>query len=105
MLDKLDSMVKDNKFDSDDDNIMASINLMMGDYFIRINNNDEAINKYKKAIKLFDIYDREAYVKIKLCMLYDNLLMDNEFNDLYDSINIDKINDFQLKSLYEQIRS
>ena len=105
MLDKLDSMVKDNKFDSDDENIMASINLMMGDYFIRINNNDEAIIKYKKAIKLFDIYDREAYVKIKLCMLYDNLLMDNEFNDLYDSINIDEINDFQLKSLYEQIRS
>tara|TARA_Y100001970_G_C13883468_1_gene675008 strand:- start:92 stop:733 length:642 start_codon:yes stop_codon:yes gene_type:complete len=105
MLDKLNSMVNDNKFDSDDDNIMASINLMMGDYFIRINNNEEAINKYKKAIKLFDIYDREAYVKIKLCMLYDNLLMDNEFNYLYDSINIDKINDFQLKSLYEQIGS
>ena len=103
MLDKLDSMVNDNKFDSDDDNITASINLMMGDYFIRINNNDEAINKYKKAIKLFDIYDRKVYVKIKLCLLYSNLNMNNEFNELYDSIIKDEINDFQLKSLYEQL--
>ena len=105
MIDSLNIMVNDNKFSSNDNNITASINLMIGDYYIRINNTDEAIKRYKNAIKLFSIYDREVYVKIKLCMLYNYLLMENEFNDVYNSIDLDRINDFQLKSLYEQISS
>jgi hypothetical protein len=105
MLDSLSIMINDNKFSSNDNNINASIDLMNGDYYIRINNTEEAIKSYKNAIKLFNIYDREAYVKIKLCMLYDYLLMENDFNDVYNSIDLDKINDYQLKSLYEQISS
>ena len=105
LLDSLEMMIKDNKFYTNDNNIQASLHLMHGDYFIRIKNNDSAIKSYKKSIKLFNIYDRETYVKIKLCMLYNDMMMDNEFNELYNSIRLDEINDFQLKSLYEQIGS
>jgi len=105
LLDSLEMMIKDNKFYTNDNNIQASLHLMHGDYFIRIKNNDNAIKSYKKSIKLFNIYDRETYVKIKLCMLYNDMMMDNEFNELYNSIRLDEINDFQLKSLYEQIGS
>ena len=105
LLDSLEMMIKDNKFYTNDNNIQASLHLMHGDYFIRIKNNDNAIKSYKKSIKLFNIYDRETYVKIKLCMLYNDMMMGNEFNELYNSIRLDEINDFQLKSLYEQIRS
>ena len=105
LLDSLEMMIKDNKFYTNDNNIQASLHLMHGDYFIRIKNNDNAIKSYKKSIKLFNIYDREIYVKIKLCMLYNDMMMVNEFNELYNSIRLDEINDFQLKSLYEQIRS
>jgi len=105
LLDSLGMMIKDNKFYTNDNNIQASLHLMHGDYFIRIKNNDNAIKSYKKSIKLFNIYDRESYVKIKLCMLYNDMMMDNEFNELYNSIRLDEINDFQLKSLYEQIGS
>ena len=105
LLDSLEMMIKDNKFYTNDNNIQASLHLMHGDYFIRIKNNDNAIKSYKKSIKLFNIYDRETYVKIKLCMLYNDMMMVNEFNELYNSIRLDEINDFQLKSLYEQIRS
>ena len=105
LLDSLGMMIKDNKFYTNDNNIQASLHLMHGDYFIRIKNNDNAIKSYKKSIKLFNIYDRETYVKIKLCMLYNDMMMDNEFNELYNSIRLDEINDFQLKSLYEQIGS
>ena len=105
LLDSLGMMIKDNKFYTNDNNIQASLHLMHGDYFIRIKNNDNAIKSYKKSIKLFNIYDRETYVKIKLCMLYNDMMMDNEFNELYNSIRLNEINDFQLKSLYEQIGS
>ena len=105
LLDSLAMMIKDNKFYTNDNNIQASLHLMHGDYFIRIKNNDNAIKSYKKSIKLFNIYDRETYVKIKLCMLYNDMMMGNEFNELYNSIRLDEINDFQLKSLYEQIGS
>jgi len=105
LLDSLGMMIKDNKFYTNDNNIQASLHLMHGDYFIRIKNNDNAIKSYKKSIKLFNIYDRESYVKIKLCMLYNDMMMDNEFNELYNTIRLDEINDFQLKSLYEQIGS
>ena len=105
LLDSLAMMIKDNKFYTNDNNIQASLHLMHGDYFIRIKNNDNAIKSYKKSIKLFNIYDRESYVKIKLCMLYNDMMMDNEFNELYNTIRLDEINDFQLKSLYEQIGS
>ena len=105
LLDSLEMMIEDNKFYTNDNNIQASLHLMHGDYFIRIKNNDNAIKSYKKSIKLFNIYDRETYVKIKLCMLYNDMMMVNEFNELYNSIRLDEINDFQLKSLYEQIRS
>ena len=105
LLDSLEMMIEDNKFYTNDNNIQASLHLMHGDYFIRIKNNDNAIKSYKKSIKLFNIYDRETYVKIKLCMLYNDMMMGNEFNELYNSIRLDEINDFQLKSLYEQIRS
>ena len=105
LLDSLEMMIKDNKFYTNDNNIQASLHLMHGDYFIRIKNNDNAIKSYKKSIKLFNIYDRESYVKIKLCMLYNDMMMDNEFNELYNTIRLDEINDFQLKSLYEQIGS
>jgi len=105
LLDNLEMMIEDNKFYSNDNNIQASLHLMHGDYFIRIKNNDKAIKSYKKCIKLFNIYDRETYVKIKLCMLYNDIMMDDEFNELYNTIRVDEINDFQLKSLYEQIGS
>jgi len=105
LLDSLKKMIEDNKFDTNDNNIEASLHLMHGDYFIRIKDNDNAIKSYKKSIKLFDIYDRKTYVKIKLCMLYNDIMMDDDFDDLYNTIKIDEINDFQLKSLYEQIGS
>tara|TARA_X000000368_G_scaffold412101_1_gene397962 strand:- start:704 stop:1345 length:642 start_codon:yes stop_codon:yes gene_type:complete len=105
LLDSLENMIKDNKFHTNDNNIEASFHLMRGDYFIRIKNNEKAIKEYKKSIKLFDIYDREVYAKIKLCMLYNDMSVNEEFKNLYKTIDIDKINDFQLKSLYEQISS
>ena len=103
LLDSLKNIIDDNKFHTNDNNIEASFHLMRGDYFVRIKNNEKAIENYKKSIKLFDIYDREVYAKIKLCMLYNDISMNEEFKSLYETINIDKINDFQLKSLYEQI--
>ena len=105
LLDSLEIIVNDNKFHTNDDNIEASFHLMRGDYFIRIKNSERAVNEYKKSIKLFNIYDREVYSKIKLCMLYNDMSMNEEFDNLYKTIDIDKINDFQLKSLYEQISS
>jgi predicted negative regulator of RcsB-dependent stress response len=105
LLDSLEIIVNDNKFQTNDDNIKASFHLMRGDYFIRIKNSEKAVNEYKKSIKLFNIYDREVYSKIKLCMLYNDMSMNEEFDNLYKTIDIDKINDFQLKSLYEQISS
>ena len=105
LLDSLEIIVNDNKFYTYDDNIEASFYLMRGDYFIRIKNSEKALNEYKKSIKLFNIYDREVYSKIKLCMLYNDMSMNEEFDNLYKTIDIDKINDFQLKSLYEQISS
>lgn len=105
LLDSLENIVNNNKFYTNDDNIEASFHFMRGDYFVRIKDSEKAINEYKKSIKLFDIYDREVYVKIKLCMLYNDMDMNEEFNTLYKTINLDEINDFQLKSLYEQISS
>mgnify|MGYP001163620661 CR=1 FL=1 len=105
LLDSLEIIVNDNKFHTNDDNIEASFHLMRGDYFVRIKNSERAVNEYKKSIKLFNIYDREVYSKIKLCMLYNDMSMNEEFDNLYKTIDIDKINDFQLKSLYEQISS
>lgn len=105
MIEEISSMIKDNKFTSSDENIVGSIDLMMGDYLVRIKDYDNAIIHYKDAIKSFTIHDRIVYVKIKLCFLYESLSMKNEFNKLVNTIDFESINDFQLKSLYEQIKS
>lgn len=103
LLDSIEVMIKSSKFNTNDDNIEASLNLMYGDFYLRQNNVDMSIEKYKNAIKLFNIYDRKVYVKLKLCMIFKDLSMLNDFNDIYSTIDADEISDFQLKSLYEQM--
>ena len=96
-------MIEKSKFDSKDKNIEASLNMMYGDYYLRKDETDKAISNYKKAIKSFTINDRTNYAKIKLCMLYKDLSMLDDFTKLFSTIEYDSITDFQLKSLYEQI--
>ncbi len=103
LIDSLDLMIKKSKFDSKDKNIEASLNMMYGDYYLRKDETDKAISNYKKAIKSFTINDRTNYAKIKLCMLYKDLSMLDDFTKLFSTIEYDSITDFQLKSLYEQI--
>ena len=103
LIDSLDLMIEKSKFDSNDKNIEASLNMMYGDYYLRKDETDKAISNYKKAIKSFTINDRTNYAKIKLCMLYKDLSMLDDFTKLFSTIEYDSITDFQLKSLYEQI--
>ena len=103
LIDSLDLMIEKSKFDSKDRNIEASLNMMYGDYYLRKDETDKAISNYKKAIKSFTINDRTNYAKIKLCMLYKDLSMLDDFTKLFSTIEYDSITDFQLKSLYEQI--
>lgn len=103
LIDSLDLMIEKSKFDSKDKNIEASLNMMYGDYYLRKDETDKAISNYKKAIKSFTINDRTNYAKIKLCMLYKDLSMLDDFTKLFTTIEYDSITDFQLKSLYEQI--
>ena len=103
LIDSLDLMIEKSKFDSKDRNIEASLNMMYGDYYLRKDETDKAISNYKKALKSFTINDRTIYAKIKLCMLYKDLSMIDDFNKLFSTIEYDSITDFQLKSLYEQI--
>ena len=103
LIDSLDLMIEKSKFDSKDKNIEASLNMMYGDYYLRKDETDKAISNYKKAIKSFNINDRTNYAKIKLCMLYKDLSMLDDFTKLFSTIEYDSITDFQLKSLYEQI--
>tara|TARA_A100001035_G_scaffold254678_1_gene228715 strand:- start:121 stop:768 length:648 start_codon:yes stop_codon:yes gene_type:complete len=103
LIDSLDLMIEKSKFDSKDKNIEASLNMMYGDYYLRKDETDKAISNYKKAIKSFTINDRTNYAKIKLCMLYKDLSMLDDFTKLFSTIEYDSITDFQLKSLYEQI--
>ena len=103
LIDSLDLMIENSKFDSNDKNIEASLNMMYGDYYLRKDETDKAISNYKKAIKSFTINDRTNYAKIKLCMLYKDLSMLDDFTKLFSTIEYDSITDFQLKSLYEQI--
>ena len=102
-IDSLDLMIEKSEFDSNDNNIEASLNMMYGDYYQRKGETDNAISNYKKAIKSFTIKDRIIYTKIKLCMLYEDLKMFDDFTKLFSTIEYDSITDFQLKSLYEQI--
>ena len=103
LIDSLDLMIEKSKFDSNDKNIEASLNMMYGDYYLRKDQTNKAISNYKKALKSFTINDRINYVKIKLCMLYKDLSMLDDFTKLFSTIEYDSITDFQLKSLYEQI--
>ncbi|MAZ61286.1 MAG: hypothetical protein CMG50_03805 [Candidatus Marinimicrobia bacterium] len=103
LLDSINTMIENSKFNSNDDNIEASLNLMYGDFYLRQNNIEMSIEKYKNAINLFNIYDRKVYAKLKLCMIFNDLLMFDDYNNLYSTIEIDKISDFQLKSMYEQM--
>ena len=103
LIDSLDLMIENSKFDSNDKNIEASLNMMYGDYYQRKGEVDNAISNYRKAIKSFTINDRIIYTKIKLCMLYKDLSMSDDFTKLLSTIEYDSITDFQLKSLYEQI--
>ena len=103
LIDSLDLMIESSKFDSNDKNIEASLNMMYGDYYLRKDQTNKAISNYKKALKSFTINDRINYVKIKLCMLYKDLSMFDDFTKLFSTIEYDSITDFQLKSLYEQI--
>ena len=103
LIDSLDLMIENSKFDSSDKNIEASLNLMYGDFYQRKGEVDNAISNYRKAIKSFTINDRIIYTKIKLCMLYKDLSMFDDFTKLFSTIEYDSITDFQLKSLYEQI--
>ena len=103
LIDSLDLMIEKSKFDSKDKNIEASLNMMYGDYYVRKDETDKAISNYKKALKSFTINDRTNYAKIKLCMLYKDLSMLDDFTKLFSTIEYDSITDFQLKSLYEQI--
>ena len=102
-IDSLDLMIENSKFDSNDKNIESSLNMIYGDYYQRKGDVDKAISSYKKAIKSFTIKDRIIYTKIKLCMLYKDLSMYDDFTNLFNTIDYDSISDFQLKSLYEQI--
>tara|TARA_S200000501_G_scaffold51427_1_gene41384 strand:- start:35807 stop:36454 length:648 start_codon:yes stop_codon:yes gene_type:complete len=102
-IDSLDLMIENSKFDSNDKNIESSLNMIYGDYYQRKGDVDKAISSYKKAIKSFTIKDRIIYTKIKLCMLYKDLSMSDDFTNLFNTIDYDSISDFQLKSLYEQI--
>jgi len=103
LLDSINVMIKNSKFNSNDNNIEASLNLMYGDFYLRQNDLEMAIEKYKNAINLFDIYDRTVYVKLKLCMIFEDLSRLDEMNSIYSTIEVDKISDFQLKSMYEQM--
>ena len=96
-------MIENSEFYSSDKNIEASLNMMYGDYYQRKGEVDNAINNYKKAIKSFTINDRIIYTKIKLCMLYKDLSMSDDFTKLFSTIEYNNITDFQLKSLFEQI--
>ena len=86
LIDSLDLMIEKSKFDSKDKNIEASLNMMYGDYYLRKDETDKAISNYKKAIKSFTINDRTNYAKIKLCMLYKDLSMLDDFTKLFSTI-------------------
>lgn len=103
LLDSINVMIKNSKFNSSDDNIEASLNLMYGDFYLRQDDIEMSIEKYKNAINLFNIYDRAVYVKLKLCMIFKDLSRLEEMNSVYSTIEVDKISDFQLKSMYEQM--
>lgn len=103
LLDSINVLIKNSKFNSNDDNIEASLNLMYGDFYLRKNDIEKSIEKYKKAINLFNIYDRKTYAKLKLCMIFKDLSMLDEMNNISSTIEVDKISDFQLKSMFEQM--
>ena len=103
LLDSINVLIKNSKFNSNDDNIEASLNLMYGDFYLRKNDIEKSIEKYKKAINLFNIYDRKTYAKLKLCMIFKDLSMLDEMNNIFSTIEVDKISDFQLKSMFEQM--
>ena len=103
LLDSINVMIENSKFNSNDNNIEASLNLMYGDFYLRQDDIEMSIEKYKNAINLFDIYDRAVYVKLKLCMIFKDLSRLDEMNSVYSTIEVDKISDFQLKSMYEQM--
>lgn len=103
LLDSINVLIKNSKFNSNDDNIEASLNLMYGDFYLRKNDIEKSIEKYNKAINLFNIYDRKTYAKLKLCMIFKDLSMLDEMNNISSTIEVDKISDFQLKSMFEQM--
>ena len=47
LLDSINVMIKNSKFSSSDDNIEASLNLMYGDFYLRLDDIEKSIEKYK----------------------------------------------------------
>ena len=102
-IDSIKKLIEKNSFKTNDKTLQSLFYNILGNYYSDIDNNDDAITYYNKAIKSSHTDDHSFQFKLNLLYLYYNQGDIENYTKLLNNINIDDINSFQLKSKFEQL--
>ena len=102
-IDAIENLVKDNDFRTSDKTLQSLFYNILGNYYSDIDNTEEAINFYNKAISSSHTDDHGFQFKLNLLYLYYNNGDYENYTSILKDIDIDSIVSFQLKSKFEQL--
>ena len=102
-IDAIENLINDNNFSTSDKTLQSLFYNILGNYYSDIDNTEEAINFYNKAINSSYTDDHGFQFKLNLLYLYYNIGDYENYKSILNDIDIDSIASFQLKSKYEQL--
>tara|TARA_B100001029_G_scaffold159534_1_gene146928 strand:+ start:313 stop:960 length:648 start_codon:yes stop_codon:yes gene_type:complete len=102
-IEAIENLINDNNFSTSDKTLQSLFYNILGNYFSEIDNTEQAINFYNKAISSSHTDDHGFQFKLNLLYLYYNSGDYKNYKSLLKNIDIDSIVSFQLKSKFEQL--
>tara|TARA_Y100000590_G_C15272096_1_gene845504 strand:- start:55 stop:708 length:654 start_codon:yes stop_codon:yes gene_type:complete len=100
---QIEMLLNDNKFKTSDNTLQSLYFNIIANHYTSMNDYDNAIDYYHKAINTSSVDMHKYQFKLNLLyLLYDNDRLD-DYKKMLETIDIDDISSFQMKSKFEQL--
>ena len=104
-IDSIKELIENNKFSTSDNSLNALVYNLYGNYYLSIKDYDKSEKYYIKSADISNVQEHSYRVKFNLLLLYLEQNESEKIKNITDSIDLDDVVPFQLRSKYEQILS
>ena len=98
-------LIENNKFSTSDNALNALVYNLYGNYYLSIEDYEKCEKYYKKSIDISNVLEHSYRVKFNLLLLYLEQDEPEKIKNIIDTIDLDDVVPYQLRSKYEQILS